>query len=289
MILITPGKALGSFERPRLGFTLGYVQTRSRLLSVDSILSQLPVSVLESRESDDVRGYQGPSALTSTEVFYVEGSDHVFTVIGDQVWDVTSREPVGIVGDLAATGAAEEIQYVHIPDTLSPSQTAFGALSVQKHAQTLTLDEPSRISGMSVWVRKFFGNPTDLVVVTLYSWDGTSNIEGGTPYASSGIDNSRITSSFQNLRVDAAVDVPAGQYVLVLERAGALSNNDFYATQRVLTGNYDGGTNWVNVNGIWSDGAPVDMLMTLWGPAVPGEPDIESEIPPTTLLSEEPT
>lgn len=287
MILITPGKALGAIERPRLGFTLGYWRTRSNLLPTDDVLSLLPVSALASLEPDDLRGSQSVSALTSSELFYVEGSDHLFTIIGDHVWDVTSREPVGILSSLAATGASEETQYVYITDD-APAQSPFGATTVREHAQTITLAEESRILGMSVWIKKFIGSPTDDVIVTLYGWDGVSAPDTGIPYASAGIDNSRLSFSFQEIRVGAAVEVPAGQYALVVKRFGALDNSNFFAVQFALADVYAGGSRWSNSSGFWTDSVGYDMYMALWGPVDERDPDLISEVATTTLQSKEP-
>lgn len=95
MIIITPGKALGAIERPRLGFTLGYWRTRSTLGTAADILSVLPPSSLVSKEPDDLTSSESLSGLAGTMTFSIDGSDHTFAVVGSMVWDITSREVVG--------------------------------------------------------------------------------------------------------------------------------------------------------------------------------------------------
>lgn len=95
MIILAPGKGMGVFQRPSLGFTLGYYRTRSTLSTSADILSELPVSYLEGTEIIDLTGSEPSQALMGMSLFEVAGSDHTFAVMGQLVWDITSREVVG--------------------------------------------------------------------------------------------------------------------------------------------------------------------------------------------------
>jgi hypothetical protein len=95
VIYLAPGKGLGVFQRPSLGFTLGYYRTRSTLTAGADILSALPVSYLESTEINDLTSSEPLQSLMGMSLFEVAGSDHTFAVMGALVWDITSREVVG--------------------------------------------------------------------------------------------------------------------------------------------------------------------------------------------------